>query len=85
MRSLQDDNDDDDVIRPSPEISHSRNSESKPSAHPLTFHCIWNYCLSGSFEVRHFVMVLLMLYLTLRVIKFVHWKILNNIVTNLGR
>jgi hypothetical protein len=85
MRSLQDDYEDVEVIRPSPDVSLPRNSEIKPPAHPLTFERVWNYRLLHSFELRHLVMVLLVLYLTFRVIKFFHWKILNNIVTNLGR
>lgn len=84
MRSLQDDYEDDEVIRPSPEASHPRDSETKPS-HPITFERVWNYPLADNFELRHMVMVLLVLYLTFRAIKFFRWKILNNIVTNLGR
>jgi hypothetical protein len=85
MRSLQDDYEDEEVIRPSNDVSLPRNSQIKPPTHPLTFEMIWNYRLLHSFEVRHLVIVLLVLYLTFRVIKFFHWKILNNIVTNLGR
>lgn len=85
MRSLQDDYEEEEVIRPSPDVSLPKDTSIKPPKHPMTLDKIWNYHLSHSYEVRHLVILLIVLYLTLRVIKFFHWKILNNIVTNLGR
>ena len=86
MRSLQDDDYEDvDVIRPSPDVSTPRNREIKPPAHEITFERIWNFHLHKQFEVRHLVMFLIALYLTIRVIRFLKWKIFNNIVTNLGK
>lgn len=86
MRSLQDDYEEDvDVIRPSPDVSLPKNKNIKPPPHQLTFERIWNYHLTHQYEVRHLAMLLLVVYLTFRVFKFLRWKILNNMVSNLGR
>jgi hypothetical protein len=86
MRSLQDDDYEDvDVIRPSADVSLPKNRDIKPPVHPITFERIWNFHLHKQFEVRHLVMLLIALYMTMRVIKFLRWKILNNNVTMLGK
>lgn len=87
MRSLKldDDYEDVDVIRPSADVSLPKNPDIKPPAHPITFERVLNFHLHREFQVKHLILILLILYLTIRVIKFLRWKILNNIVTNLGR
>ena len=86
MRSLLNDDDEDvEVIRPSSDVSLPKNPKIKPPGHPVTFERLREFHLYKQFQVKHLIWLLLILYLTIRVIKFLRWKILNNIVTNLGK
>lgn len=85
MRNLQEDEDYYEEIRPSSDVSLPRNHDIKPPSHPFTLERILNYRVFGSkYEVNQFLILFLIVYLSYKIAMFFKYKIMNNIVTNMG-
>ena len=82
MRGLLDDPED---IRPSSDVSLPRDQSIRPPEHPITIDSLLNLRIYKTIYGRHLLLAVLIIYLTLRVVRYLKYKIMNNIVTNMGR